>query len=206
MASRAMTREGINLTEPVELEQLNKSLPDELVIEEQYLDILKHNTLVKCGVKSEPLQLLKSADSISLNNIKNGLSVKYEEVFKTSRKRKKESEEDVQKAPKEGNKKIKTDKYARKIINNDSSMNVQEADTGKLPLLANNKQLKTKPNTENSQELHAIHIVASENYMNGCPWSTDWSCAYDVVFMSFWNIYLSYSAHVSSDLLSRGTL
>lgn len=45
-ASRARTQDGICLTKPVTLKELNKPIPADLLIEVRHLEALEHNTYI----------------------------------------------------------------------------------------------------------------------------------------------------------------
>lgn len=55
VASRARTREGLVLTEPVQLRHLNTRCPGDLTLETARLAALEHNTLVKLHRLPGPL-------------------------------------------------------------------------------------------------------------------------------------------------------
>jgi PIF1-like helicase len=54
-ASRAPNRKGLCITEPVTLQQLNKPLPHDLLLESACLDALEHNTYIEHGFADGPL-------------------------------------------------------------------------------------------------------------------------------------------------------
>ena len=66
-ASRATSREGLYITEPVNLQMLNKPIPYDLHVENARLAIMEHNTLIKYGLQEGQIQ--KVPDSEAEENI-----------------------------------------------------------------------------------------------------------------------------------------
>jgi hypothetical protein len=62
-ASRARTQQGLCITEPVTLQQLNKPVPHSLMADAAQLDALEHNTYVHYGFSQEPLRTVPDPES-----------------------------------------------------------------------------------------------------------------------------------------------
>ena len=66
-ASRATTRRGLCITEPVTIQQLNKPLPHNLLQEIRRLDAIEHNTMITHGFKKGALISVPDVESESLH-------------------------------------------------------------------------------------------------------------------------------------------
>ncbi|KAG1862145.1 hypothetical protein F4604DRAFT_1929497 [Suillus subluteus] len=62
-ASRAQTRKGLCITQPVTVDFLNKRIPSDLLAEVQHFEAIEHNTLVKHGLCQGPFVPVPDAES-----------------------------------------------------------------------------------------------------------------------------------------------
>ena len=62
-ASRAKSRHGLYITEPVELENLNKPIPYNLLQEIKRLNLIEHNTYIKFGFSTAPYKVVIDPES-----------------------------------------------------------------------------------------------------------------------------------------------
>ncbi|KAG1863880.1 hypothetical protein F4604DRAFT_1928998 [Suillus subluteus] len=62
-ASRAQTRKGLCITQPVTVDFLNKRIPSDLSAEVQHFEAIEHNTLVKHGLCQGPFVPVPDAES-----------------------------------------------------------------------------------------------------------------------------------------------
>ncbi|KAG1776713.1 hypothetical protein EV702DRAFT_1198103 [Suillus placidus] len=62
-ASHACTREGLCITQPVTLDQLNKPLPCDLMCEVRRFDAIEHHTYMCCGLHAGELMPVPDADA-----------------------------------------------------------------------------------------------------------------------------------------------
>ncbi len=90
MASRATSRHGLFITQPVTMRDLNKPLPPNLVEEMKYLCVLQNNTMIRHNMQGGNIINPISCDSTVLQSINTNLSISYcESDSKSSKKRKK---------------------------------------------------------------------------------------------------------------------
>ena len=71
-ASRATSREGLAIFQPVTLENLNHRLPSDLIQEEKRYEIMEHNTLVKYGFLQANILPVPDPEGESAENFPQG--------------------------------------------------------------------------------------------------------------------------------------
>jgi len=166
-ASRAKSRTGLCITEPVHLQNLNKPLPYDLFVEVQRLEKLEHNTLVRHGFINGTV--LSTPDPESESNQKL-ITMKSQLIEPTAHK--------------------------RKFVDNPNanifspSHSSPEAKRRKKAL--SNAQLMKPASNGVLHPQAATSSISASTFLTsaGCRWSAvNWSCAYDSVFMSLYGIY-----------------
>ena len=182
-ASCAQTRAGLCLTEPVTLQQLNKPIPADLYAEAQRLKILEHNTYIRHGLRSGSLKAVPDPEAECLEKIV--VEVKYDEdgvatIVDPNDERNKRKRE-VTEAFVVGTR--------SEVKSTDSQICPDTTDQPRL-----NKRMKTFNSEQEplvvQKKLHPVTPVSCSPLSTGCRWSaTDWSCSYDVVFMSLFHVY-----------------
>ena len=201
-ASRAKSRNGLCITQPVRLNDLNKPLPHDLFAEVRRFEVLANNTLILHGFSDGPLLPVPDPES-EVQIAKQHINIKVADEGPTSLKKRKSDDQDefsrtslttfsspVSKRPKKNTStKVHCDtqlvksKEKKRKLHTDSSSNGSTQEKNQ-----NNNQLVS--NIDNRSLLLSA----------GCSWTAEnWSCAYDSVFMSLYCIYASSSSKFRED-------
>lgn len=179
-ASRARTRAGLCLTEPVTLERLNKPIPADLYVEVERHKVLEHNTYIRHGLRSGTLKDVP--DPEAERGDKRVLKVKFNDDSAGT---------DVDNDDKQNKRKREVTEAT--ICAEVGSLDLQMcADLSDQPKL--NKKVKIFGSKQSSpvvqERLRLVTPVSLSPPSTGCRWSaTDWSCSYDVVFTSLFHVY-----------------
>ena len=170
--SRARSRHGLYITEPIQLQDLEKPLPYNLLQESKRLAILEHNTYVQYGFRSDNYR--KIIDPESEQNVPHTIPVaNFDTTDSTSSTTSNTSKSQTKKKPPP--KPLSSHSPPKHFIDSDSHSTLNNRITFKRPRL----ETQVPPN---------------EALTSGCKWSSiDWSCAYDCVVMSFFYAYLSFN-------------
>ena len=169
--SRARTRYGLYITEPIQLQDLEKSLPYNLLQESKRLAGLEHNTYVQYGFRNDDYK--KIIDPESEQNIPHIIPVANFDTTDTSSVSSKPSKSSTKKKALQHS--LPSQSPPKHHISFDSHSELE----GKKPL--------KRPRLESQ-------ISPNEAFTGGCVWSSlDWSCAYDCVVMSTFYAYLSFN-------------
>lgn len=166
-ASRACTREGLCITQPVSMDQLNKPLPVDLVREVQCFEAIEHNTYIHCGLRAGEFVQIPDAEAERSNVTAPVCPTLTSPASRASTKR-------------------------RRSNSVGHRRNLGKSDEGPL-----RKKIKTNPSGQSASQA-LTETNTPPNYSTpdlfeaGCSWdATDWSCAYDCVFMILYGIYAS---------------
>ena len=178
-ASRARSRHGLYITEPISLNDLNKPIPYNLLQESNRLNVIEHNTYIQYGFRHGPFQTPKDPES-EQNITHTTLVANFFENPST---------------PKSSITKKNTSSSS-----NDSKRKRENSPTPAASILddSSNKKQKKKDISVTSS------FTSSTNNFNqplsaGCTWSAiDWSCAYDCALMSIFYAYLSFNDTIKS--------
>jgi len=171
-ASRATSREGLCITEPVTIQQLNKPLPHDLLDEVHRLESIEHNTLITHGFRKGtlvPVSDVESENSLTHRNHK--IKVIQERINKRKRKS------------------ANSDSEIENTNEEDSCLDIASPYAFKRmkPVCSKFNSFEKQPSQ--SVSLNCIQSLSTP-IGAGCQWSsTNWSCAYDTVFMVLFHIY-----------------
>lgn len=188
-ASRATSRHGLCIAHPVTLKDLNKPLPSDLFYEVQRLDALRRNTLVKHGfvqgqevpVPDPEAETSNRSAAVAISNVKIeflGLCTPTE-----SRGLKRKHSQDALELENARLDRCLPDKEVNRsaevvVAGNHFGSEVQ-------PLKKLRLQLNSSSETDCQLLGDSNQLPSFEALNAGCQWSaSNWSCAYDTVFMS----------------------
>ena len=172
-ASRATTREGLCITEPVTIQQLNKPLPHDLLHEVRRLESIEHNTLITYGFQSGslvPVPDLESEHSLSHK------THRIEFVQERINKRKKKTINE-------------NDSNTEDIDNEAHTQNSSQHVLKRAKTVSSKADFLQQKQSSQSDSFASIQSLSTP-IGAGCQWSsTNWSCAYDTVFMALFHTY-----------------
>jgi hypothetical protein len=173
-ASRARSRQGLYITEHVKISDLNKSLPYSLIQESRRLSAIEHNTYLRYGVQEGDYQQIPDPESEA--NIRNPTVNVDFTISRTRRKASKKPEDHVDDFNPTENKTI-------------DNLSMKRASP---PLSPSTDDLHVKKRKH--RRLTSFSPVREHPPSAGCKWSSsDWSCAYDCVFMTTFYAYLCFN-------------
>ena len=167
-ASRATSQEGLCLTQPVKLDELNKPLPSDLLIEVHRFEALEHNTYIRYGI-----------------NIGNMVPVPDAEAERSVRTFTPKPKFDLTDEP--SGVSAGTKRKATQDDKDPVSDTFPDATTHQPK-----KRMKVHNVGKNFVSKYRLlsPIPLQSPPGVGCEWSsTDWSCAYDSVFMVLFYAY-----------------
>ena len=170
--SRARSRHGLYITEPIQLQDLEKPLPYNLLQESKRLAILEHNTYVQYGFRNDNYK--KMVDPESEQNVPHIIPVaNFDTTNSTSNTSSNSSKSPTKNAP--PTKALPFHSPPKHFIDSNSNSS------------SDNKKSFKRPRLE-------TQVLPNEALTSGCEWSSiDWSCAYDCVLMSIFYAYLSFN-------------
>lgn len=193
-ASRATTRQGLCITEPVTIQQLNKPLPHDLLQEIRRLEAIEHNTMITHGFKKGTLISVPDVESDCLDH---SPKIQFTQDENKGKKRKlagsiagditePDTHGDV--SPHQSRKRLKLlspppspSPEVGHITNPDTCLHT--ASHQPCVNLRPSSPLPVQPFNPTSAPIGA-----------GCQWSSaNWSCAYDSVFMVLFHMYRSFN-------------
>lgn len=178
-ASRATSRQGLCITEPVTIQNLNKPLPHDLLEEVRRLEAIEHNTLITYGVQSGPPIPVPDAESeCSSTHVSHRVQWIQEERNKQKRKR-------------ENNFKIPNDGGVIDIDGEATDLVTASPQSTKRIKLVHQQSCPSDLQSLSSQAYsQACTQLPDAPIGAGCQWSsTNWSCSYDSVFMVLFHMY-----------------
>jgi hypothetical protein len=168
-ASRARTREGLCVTHTVTLDQLNKPLPVDLIREVRRFEAIEHNTYIRCGFRTGEYVQVPDAEAESTNQPTPVCSSMTAPPTRPSTKRKRTKKDIEGGDANDGDRRQR--KSARRSTGGKSTADELKEDD--VPLNFNTPDL----------------------FEGGCTWdATNWSCAYDCVFMIMYGMHATESA------------
>lgn len=168
-ASRAQTREGLCITQPVTLDQLNKSLPRDLICEVRRFDAIEHNTYVRRGLR--PGKIIPVPDAEAEKFVQHTPLHATISTPQPSRNDRKKNRSDLKRP---------LDPLAKE----DDSQERRKVRRKAAPIESGQQTAK-----EVNADFHSQGIAC---FPAGCAWDAEnWSCAYDCVFMIMYGIYAS---------------
>jgi hypothetical protein len=167
-ASRARSREGLCLTRPVSIDELNRRIPIDLAFENRRFHALEHNTLVRLGLRSGgPIVVPDAEGENHIAQLPMSIAFHGEEVVHTTKKRRADDS-------------LVSDGCHRDPVHcptNDNRPSKRSRSNGK----------RQKTSSTMSEEASSVPTWSA---LAGCKWSaTDWSCAYDITFMILFSMY-----------------
>lgn len=188
-ASRATSRHGLTIIEPVTLSDLNKPLPYDLICENRRHEVMEHNTLVRFNFKAGDLQQVPDPEEEKGKPLKIG-KVKYcdsgENISNVKRKattylqkksRKRHKTADIGSASKKPELSIlkeMPEKRPKRMLT------AEILTTSKKPKLATARQ-----------EAHLWSLIPY-----GPVWSSsNWSCSYDSILTALFCMYIQLNNH-----------
>ena len=183
-ASRATTRHGLCITEPVTIQHLNKRLPHDLLQEVRRLDAIEHNTMISHGFKKGTLISVPDVESDCLDH---SLKIQFmQEEKKVTKRKPMESiagdvtHGDASRSPHQARKRLKLH---------------SQPPSPSLDIMTSEIGLITKPDTCLHTALSPLPFSPTSAPIGaGCQWSsTNWSCAYDSIFMVLFHLYHSFN-------------
>lgn len=164
-ASRARTREGLCVTHAVNIDQLNKPLPVDLIREVRRFEAIEHNTYIRHGLRKGELVQIPDAEA-ERTSAPAPVCLTVTPTPRTSTKRRRK------------------DNGARQDIGDDNERGQRK----KTRTAAICKEA-SRPSTCGSSPLN---FDTPDLFRTGCSWdAANWSCAYDCVFMIMYGIYAS---------------
>ncbi|KAG6815096.1 hypothetical protein H0H93_010990, partial [Arthromyces matolae] len=182
-ASRARSREGLVIVKKVTLDDLNKALERDLVIETRRHEVMEHNTLVRFGFKQGSLHEVpdpegeKSYLASKHYNLRILQPDSAECNLSPSLKRMAENEEPAR-------------SKKQKLKSKASGKRKQPSDIENLPP---SKRCRDNAISDEGQNLWPLIPY-------GCKWdNTNWSCAYDAMFMSFYCMFRQWGSEQRKD-------
>jgi len=166
-ASRAFDREGLCITHPVQLSDLNKPLPQDVFNENRRLKALEHNTSIRFGFISGSSIHVPDPETEKNLDMSRTFSISYTDS--TLKRKYNDQEHHVL------DNIIAKEKKRPKINASENSISIDTTRSLPLPFLG------------------TINVTCPRNdFISGCSWSSDnYSCAYDTIFMTFFSIYRS---------------
>lgn len=174
-ASRARTRYGLCIVNPVRLSDLNKPIPSDLMMEMKRLKVIDHNMQVRYGYCSGTVQKVPDPE-VETNIIDASFSFHYD------------LDEDHQMRPKK-----------RKRVDSEQTLGCKEVNRSCLH--ENNTISGSEQNQGTSSKRRKLdgcvpNHIKDKTSMAGCSWSSsDWSCAYDSLFMILYSSFV----HLTQD-------
>lgn len=213
-ASRAREQKDFCITEPVTLDDLNKPLPEHLIVENKRLIALAHNTLVQHGFKSGTLVPVPEPE-FECTNLAKSAKVKIALVDNKSKKRSYNEEIESDKPVAKRLKKTvscKSDKGSNKHLHDeevelDKPVTKRSKKTVSCRVLSHRPKSKSLPTSKSTKGMNSLAgaLTTVPNHQSqgslnsvsqgipqlGCSWDNiDHSCAYDAVFMSLYCCFL----------------
>ncbi|KAJ3516563.1 hypothetical protein NMY22_g14178 [Coprinellus aureogranulatus] len=174
-ASRAKSRDGLCLLQPVTLRELNKPLPEDLINEIARLKALEHNTLIRHKLANGDLVPIPNPEAeVSVNA---NIAVKIEDPEKPRQKKlpslKRKQDGDTQEPCTKRQKKSLESPLSKTDLKRKQSLTEEASDVGPM-----HKRLREP--------------MGTPPVLQGCRWSSeDWSCAYDSVITTLANVFFS---------------
>jgi hypothetical protein len=189
-ASRARSRKGLFITEPVTLSDLNdKPIPYNLLHETKRLDALEHNTYLRFGFQHGHYQQIPNPESeqnIShtsyVVNFEKNSQVSLHTPSTTTTQFTQTSEKQSPSFP----------KSKRKQPEHDQTTSSTKSHLS--PKIHQSIIDQPNNNTDRKRPRITKPVVENRKLSAGCTWSqTNWSCAYDVILMSVFYAYLAFN-------------
>ena len=179
-ASRATTHKGLALMNKVSLNDLTHNVPYSLFFKNMWFKILQHNTLIKYRFTANKLQDIPDTESEKKINLSPSIAIlDFESVKPKKNKIHPTSEESP--PPK------KTKQTIMQITND--SLAVDEgsyAKSQKKTTALHRTLLKHKNSNLSTTQSASMTENELVTACHRCIWSSsDWSCAYDSIFMIF---------------------
>jgi hypothetical protein len=154
-ASRAQSHDGLCITQPVTLEQLNKPLPADLLREVRRFEAIEHNTYIHCGIRQGEMLLVPDAEA------ERGIPAR---VLEPSI-RKPNSQARISKCRRSDSRSEPTDRRSHRPCKKKTQMTDNQMD-------------------EVSKGRMDGTSLRPQRFTAGCSWdASNWSCAYDCIFM-----------------------
>jgi hypothetical protein len=178
-ASWAKSRLGLSIMHPVTIEQLNKPLPYDLMQEMKRLDELEHNTHVMLGVREGPLITVTDPES--------------ERVFLPKKLKPHFADHDS------------PTRHGKRASTKEDGEGGPPCKMAKMKLQGKLGGVHDPPIQHHN---HAgVPSCPSLPPTAGCRWdATDWSCAYDSVFMVLFYAFNNASLHWRSRWLTSNSI
>jgi hypothetical protein len=184
-ASRAKTRQGLCVLQPVQLSDLNKPLPHDLLIEAQRLEALEQNTYVRYGFKTGYITAVPDPESeIAISYPSPKLSFPQSNATRDS-----PCTQSVGSKRKFVNSFNEPPALKRAHIENDTP-------TKQLKRQGISTSVSSRAKKQKITHLQPGDGGHSRFWVNGgCRWSsTNWSCAYDCIVTCLATIYFNESS------------
>lgn len=184
-ASRAQSRDGLFITETVNLADLNnKPIPYNLLQESKRLQILEHNTYVRYGFRDEKFQPI--FDPESERNITHTNLIAHFDTSQAKQQKKEKSNTTISKPS---------------TITNSPNLKRKHA---------NSVDTSTTTPKKKHQQKSASTLFSDQTLTpisGGCTWNNEnWSCAYDSVIMSLFYAFLSFDDITKTDWYQQNNL
>jgi len=173
-ASRAFNREGLCITHPVQLQDLRKPLGHNLYFENRRLKALEHNTYIRHGFSlGSPVNVPDPETEI---NIDLKIKAKFVELGKGKRKAKELTDSLI-------SSKVLQKPVKKKFKSSSDNISIVPS--------ANDLSRTMLPGASHrSVSTLTVQDSSAFSFQAGCQWSSvNYSCAYDVVFMSLYSVY-----------------